>query len=119
MKDETYLKELGARINKARTLRKLSMQNLADQVGFTSRSTISKIESGERNISISKIKIFARALRVDPMWIMNGDINNIKWIEPEVHPIVKLYESLSDCGQRKLFEYGNFLKFQEEEEEER
>ena len=42
----------------------LSQQDLADMLGYKSRSTIAKIEAGENDIPQSKIKAFAIALKL-------------------------------------------------------
>ena len=49
-------------IKKRRMELNLSQQELADALGYKSRSTIAKIESGENEVPFSKIPKFARAL---------------------------------------------------------
>ena len=46
---------------------KMSQQELADKLGYTSRSTITKIESGENDLTQSKIEAFAKALKISPI----------------------------------------------------
>ncbi|MFV0351196.1 MAG: LexA family protein [Oscillospiraceae bacterium] len=48
----------------------LSQEELAKKMGYTSRSTIAKIESGENDITQSKIEAFAKALETTPAWLM-------------------------------------------------
>lgn len=48
----------------------LSQQNLADKLGYKSRSTINKIELGLRDLSQSKVVAFAEALGVTPAYLM-------------------------------------------------
>lgn len=56
----------------------MSQDELAKKVGYTSRSTIARIENGEIDISRSKIIAFAEALKTTPMdllgWSDDGDI---------------------------------------------
>ena len=54
----------------------LSQQDLADMLGYKSRSTIAKIEAGENDIPQSKIKAFAIALKTTPAILM-GWVNGI------------------------------------------
>ena len=49
---------------------KMSQQELADKLGYTSRSTITKIESGENDLTQSKIEAFAKALKISPIELM-------------------------------------------------
>lgn len=51
----------------------LSQQELADRVGYKSRSTVNKIELGMRDLSQSKVEAFARALNVSPAYLMGWD----------------------------------------------
>lgn len=50
----------------------LSQQELANAIGYKSRSTIAKIEAGENDIPKSKIPKFARALDTTVDYIMTG-----------------------------------------------
>ena len=56
----------------------MSQDELAKKVGYTSRSTIARVENGEIDISRSKIIAFAEALKTTPMdllgWSDDGDI---------------------------------------------
>lgn len=51
----------------------LSQDLLAQKVGYTSRSSIAKIENGDVDIPRSKIIAFASALRCSPMELMGWD----------------------------------------------
>lgn len=53
---------VGANIKKRRFELGLSQQELADLMGYKTRSTIAKIESGENDVTYSKLKKFAQAL---------------------------------------------------------
>jgi len=55
---------VGSNIKKRRLDLRLSQQELADMMGYRSRSTIAKIESGENDVSQKKLKKFAIALDI-------------------------------------------------------
>ena len=57
--------ELYQRIRKRREELGLSQEELAQKMGYKSRSSINKIEMGENDIPQSKIVQFARALNAD------------------------------------------------------
>ena len=63
------------RIKNRRKELKISQDELAQLLGYTSRSSISKIESGENDIPQSKVKAFAKALKTTPGYLMG-------WEEP-------------------------------------
>ena len=59
-----------------RNLRKnlgMSQQELAKKTGYTSRSSIAKIENGEVDLPISKIALIAKALDTNPSTLMGLD----------------------------------------------
>lgn len=53
---------VGANIKKRRFELRMSQQELADAMGYSTRSTIAKIESGENDVSQKKLQRFAAAL---------------------------------------------------------
>ena len=58
------------RIKHLRELNNMTQQELANKLGYKSRSTINKIESGMRDISQSQILEFANAFNVSPAYLM-------------------------------------------------
>lgn len=78
----------------------MSQDELAKKVGYTSRSTIARIENGEIDISRSKIIAFAEALKTTPMdllgWSDDGDILEAEKGLPNVtlHGLRHTYASL-------------------------
>ena len=66
----TKLEEIGNRIKTLREKRKISQEELAKLVGYTSRSSVNKIELGKTNLSQSRIVKIANALGVTPAYIM-------------------------------------------------
>lgn len=63
----------GHRIKAQREALGISQDELARKLGYQSRSSINKIESGERDLPQSKIKAIADALGVSPSFIMGWD----------------------------------------------
>ncbi|WZL82646.1 helix-turn-helix transcriptional regulator [Vallitaleaceae bacterium 9-2] len=61
------------RIKKLRKEKNITQEELAKKVGYKSRSTINKIESGLRDISQSQIILFANALSVTPAYLMGWE----------------------------------------------
>ncbi len=63
---------VGANIKKRRFELKMSQQDLADALGYKTRSTIAKIESGENDVSGRKLKRFAEVLDTTPEALISG-----------------------------------------------
>ena len=64
---------IGIKIKKRRLELGISQEDLAKRVGYTSRSTINKIENGINDITQSKIIKFAEALHTTPTDLMDWD----------------------------------------------
>ena len=60
-------KKFGAKVHYYRKLNKLTLQELAEKCGYTSKSTVSKIEKGVIEVSRSKVAEIANALNVSPL----------------------------------------------------
>lgn len=63
---------LGDRIRKKRTDLGLSQTQLANKVGYTSRSTVNKIESGARQPTAKDLPKIAEALDTTVDYLLNG-----------------------------------------------
>ena len=68
----------GDRINKIRTEKGMTQDELAKAVGYKTRSAIAKIESGERDAPQTMIVALAKALGVTPSYLMG-------WEESQLH----------------------------------
>ena len=64
---------LGDRIRSRRDELRMSQEELATRLGYKSRSTIAKIESGENDLTQSKIVAFAEALSTTARWLLDYD----------------------------------------------
>ena len=63
---------VGANIKKRRYELRMSQQELADAMGYSTRSTIAKIESGENDVSQKKLQKFAAALDTTVEALISG-----------------------------------------------
>lgn len=76
---------VGERIKRQRQRRGMSQQELADKTGYTSRSSIAKIEAGAVQIPQVKIECFAKVLGVGCSYLMG-------WNDSELDTIINSYE---------------------------
>lgn len=56
--------ELGKKIKKFRKLKNITQRQLADKIGYSQTSTITKIENGSISISNNKVYDIAKALNI-------------------------------------------------------
>ena len=61
----------GEKIKLYREIIGLSQEELAKRTGYAGRSAISRIESGARDLSQEKIKVFAYVLGVSPVELLD------------------------------------------------
>ena len=66
-------KEIGEKIKDARKEKGLTQEELAKMLGYKSKSSINKIEIGERDIPKSLIIKFAKVLNVSPAFLMGWE----------------------------------------------
>ena len=74
---------IGDMIKKRREELKLTQEELAEKLGYKSRSSINKIESGINDLPQSKIVEFSKVLKTTPSYLMGWE--ETQPIEPHVY----------------------------------
>ena len=100
-------------IKKRRQALGISQEELAERLGYNSRSTIAKIEAGVNDITQSKIIAFARALKCTPAYLMGWETDTTTDERTETTSEVSQkeqkhldrYRELNTLGQDKADEY--------------
>lgn len=96
----------------------LSQDALAEKVGYTSRSSIAKIENGDVDIPRSKIIAFADALKCSPMELMGWeDLDESKEKEePTTAPLGAMenellakFSALPETAKQHVLQYLDLL----------
>ena len=117
------------RIRRLRQENNMSQDELAKKTGYTSRSTINKIEAGKIDISRTKIKVFSDALGVTPAYLMGWEDESEQgyYTDPEVaeyaeelrtNPELRvLFSSSRNLTKEQMQEAYNFIKFLKMKEE--
>ena len=93
-------------IKSRRTELKMSQDTLAELTGYKDRSSIAKIEKGEVDLAESKIREFAKALKVSPQELMG-------WDEPDEPITIAAHFDGSEYTEEeleKIKEYAAFIK---------
>jgi transcriptional regulator with XRE-family HTH domain len=70
---EVYIMEVGERIKLRREELNMTQEELAQKVGYTSRSSIAKIESNANGMLQSKLNLFAEALQTTPSYLIGWE----------------------------------------------
>ncbi len=98
--------DLYKNIKERRLALKMSQDMLAELTGYKDRSSIAKIEKGEVDISESKIREFAKALRTTPQELMG-------WDEPEKPSTMAAHfdgDEYTEEELNKIKEFAAFVK---------
>lgn len=87
-----------------RTELKMSQDTLAELTGYKDRSSIAKIEKGEVDLAESKIREFAKALKMSPQELMG-------WDEPEEPITIAAHFDGDEYTEEELDKINEFAKF--------
>lgn len=107
--------ELYENIRKRREELGMSQEALARRVGYTSRSTIARIERGDITIPSDKIETFARALRVLPEYLMGWTedegvtVTDEDLYDPELDALVEKMKRDTQF-KRRMLRYAKLLE---------
>lgn len=115
------------KIKKLREELGLSQDELAKRLGYASRSSITKIESGKVDISRKKIAEFAKALNTTPAYLMGWDDDEGEYYEnadaaeyaeeartnPDIRVLFSATKGISKESLQKTIDFVKFLKSQE------
>ena len=110
---ENYdLKILGERIKSRRKELRMSQEELGNRIGFT-KSSISRIEHGDRTVSFENINKIASVLEVDQKWLL-GWTDEVQFSRDQLaHHVLDLLENMQaditkkDPQLARLMEYMN------------
>ena len=91
--------DIGNRIRMRREELEMSQSELARKVGYTSRTTINKIERDGRGISQDKIVAIAKALKVTPSHLMGWEDEEVATLTARQEQAVENYFNLTESNQ--------------------
>ena len=110
---------LNQNIKKRRVELNMTQEELATKTGYKTKSAISKIELGERDLSQSQISVFAKALKTTPSYLMGWQDESGRPILDKI-PGIKVTQNLINvpilghiqCGMPVLSEcnYEGYFK---------
>ena len=93
---------IGRNIKIARKRMGYSQEELAEKLGYKHKTSVSQVELGKQDLSLSKLSEFAVALQTTPEQLMG-------WIDTDVK-IQEVVLDLNEEGQEKVLEYAEMLR---------
>lgn len=103
---------IGERIRDRRKELGLTQEQLAKKVGYTSKTTINKIELGHNQIRQKKIESFARALSTTPAYLMGWESSRDaekRLYDKRLGALIEKIGKLSDDDLYRIDERVNML----------
>ena len=102
------MKNIGLKIKEARLSRRMTQDELAKRVGYTSRSAINKIEMGRVDLPATRIASIAKALDVRESWLLGLEDD-----DATLQAIEAIYWHLTPEGKSSLLEAAQHLMVSE------
>ena len=92
---------IGDRIKQRRIELGMSQQEHATSMGYTSKSTINKIELGKNDVSQSKVVKFSKVLNTTPSYLMDWDLddenNDVSDYSKENNEYIEIGQRIKKC----------------------
>lgn len=109
---------IGEMIKKRREELGWTQQELADKMGYTSKSTITRIEKGYNDVSQTNITKFAEVLSVSISYLMEWEKhcqneNNLPSLPPLTIEFQEKFSNLNSVNRENVLHYIDFLASQE------
>jgi len=105
--------KMGEIIKQRRLELGLSQEELAVRCGFRSKSTISKMESGQRTTKTKNLLKVARALDLDPAVLVVPEETDYLVTDPDVDLVIETMRTRPDLAV-EILKYVKYLISQEE-----
>ena len=86
----------------------MSQQELAEGIGYKNRSTIGKIEKGERKITVDMISKIAAVLKTTSAELIRPGIEDS--LEDSRKFVIEAYDRMSENDKKHLIEYIKLLR---------
>ena len=105
----TNVPDIGKRIKAKRIELGMTQEDLANRLGYKSKTTIAKIENGTNDITQSRVVDFANVLNTTPAYLMgwNNEANanfDQKYLDRDVFIIQREKNKMSSKEQTKLMD---------------
>lgn len=98
MERSQFLIEMGSKIRKRRKELNLSQEELAKMTGYKDRSSIARLEKGEFDLSTSKIKLFAAALKIEPEYFTKSSYDDERFSTLNAEELSELDKILKEAN---------------------
>lgn len=102
---------VGQRIKIKREEKGLSQKELANLIGYESKSAMSYVEADKRELPFDKLSEVAKVLGVSPNWLL-GWTEEPVFIKTDLSVIVEELKTLDSDQLARVRKYIEFIKFE-------
>ena len=99
----------------------LTQQELAEKLGYSSSTTISRIENGSRDGPQKQVAKIAQALDMDPASLITLQIESVpkqeSIEEAKMRRLYAYYKALTEVQQKSIIEQMEYMDWKNKEEE--
>ena len=100
--EKKNLETIAERVKQLRIEAGMSQGELAEKLHFGNRSTVTKFESGERDLTLYALIAYSNIFEVSTDWILKGGDCEAEYILDDTEEMVKLFEAIGSKTMRKL-----------------
>ncbi|MFA6501308.1 MAG: helix-turn-helix transcriptional regulator [Parachlamydiales bacterium] len=105
MKQDVVYIKIGARIREVREKAQMSQKSLAEAVDYETSTAISLIESGDRRVAIDDLDKIAKALHVDPRYLIGH-----KEQKSDIKYALRADKNLTSDEEKQILSFIEFVK---------
>ena len=102
---------IGERIKQKRLEQGLSLEQLANKMGYKSKTSVFKAEQGITDLPLSKVKEFAEVLKTTPSYLMGWDSEPKSWNQLKEALILRnmSLEELSEKAEISMYRLNKLM----------
>lgn len=105
--------DTGAKIKQKRLELGMSQREFSKKVGYTDHSIVTRIESGQVDLPLSKLKKISEILDVSVPWLMGMDEENKTTTPSDMDEMVALWSAANEDKRKQAIQYFRFILSEE------
>ena len=95
----------GKRVKLLRIKKRMTQQELADKMGYTSKTTITKIESGTTGVVKDRLQGLAEVLGTTTQYLLTGED------EPaETQEVTEIMRKANDAERKQILSFARYIR---------
>ena len=101
--------DTGAKIKQKRLALGMSQREFSQKVGYTDHSIVTRIESGQVDLPLSKLKKIAGVLGVSIPWLLGMEEENKTTIPTDMEEMADLWNEANEDERKQAIQYLRFI----------